>query len=145
MNTHRIIDILPDREAGTFAQWLRAHPGVRLICRDRAGGFALGGREGAPDARQVADRWHMWDDLGDYVKKTVAAHHGCIKDHYAVLKHTAGQAPDPQQTAGQATAEHAGNRARAVRTRQRYEQVQKLKAEGMRSNCTTRSRRGLPR
>jgi hypothetical protein len=49
------------------------------------------------------------DDLGDYVKKTVAAHHGCIQDHYAVLKQTAAeQAPDPQRTAGQATAEQAG-------------------------------------
>ena len=55
----------------------------------------------------------MWDDLGDYVKKTVAAHHGCNQDHYAVLKHTAAeQAPDPARTADQATAEHAGNRAR---------------------------------
>jgi hypothetical protein len=35
----------------------------------------------------------MWDDLGEYVKKTVAAHHGCIKDHYAVLKHTAAEQP----------------------------------------------------
>jgi hypothetical protein len=35
------------------------------------------------------------DDLGDYVKKTVAAHHGCIKDHYAVLKHTAAEQAPP--------------------------------------------------
>ena len=48
----------------------------------------------------------MLDDLGDYVKKTVAAHHGCIKDHYAVLEQaTADQAPDPQQIA---TAKQAG-------------------------------------
>ena len=87
----------------------------------------------------------MWDDLGEYVKKTVTAHHGCIKDHYAVLKQTAAeQAPDPQRTAEQATAEHAGNRARVVRTRQRYEQVQKLKAEGMRIAAIQRELRLAP-
>jgi hypothetical protein len=145
MNTYRVIDILPDREAGTFADWLRAHPGVQLICRDRAGGYALGAREGAPGAQQVADRWHMWDDLGDYVKKTVAAHHGCIKDHYAVLAQAAAdQAPDPQQTAGQATAAHAGNRARVVRTRQCYEQVQQLKAEGSASPRSSENFAWLP-
>ena len=133
MDTYRVTGILPDREAGTFADWLRAHPGVQLICRDRAGGYALGAREGAPGAQQVADRWHMWDDPGDYVKKTVADCHGCINDHYAVLEQAAAdQAPDPQQTAGQATTAHAGNRARVVRARQHYEQVQKLKAEGKR-------------
>ena len=145
MDSHRIIDILPDREAGTFADWLRAHPGVQLICRDRAGGYALGAREGAPDAQQVADRWHMWDDLGDYVKKTVAAHHACIREHYAVLEQAAAdQAPDPQQTAEQATAVHAENRARVARARQRYEQVQKLKAEGKRIAAITRELRLAP-
>ena len=51
-------------------------------------------------------------NLGDYVEKTVAAHHRCVKDHYAVLEQAAAeQAPDPQQAAGQATAVHAENRA----------------------------------
>jgi hypothetical protein len=85
------------------------------------------------------------DDLGDYVKKTVAAHHGCIQGHYAVLKQTtAEQAPDPARTAGQATAEQAGNRARVVRARQRYGQVQKLKADGMRIAAIQRELRLAP-
>ena len=89
--------------------------------------------------------WHMWDDLGDYVKKTVAAHHGCVKDHYAGPGQAAAdQAPDPQQTAGQATAARAGNRARVVRARQRYEQVQKLKAEGKRIAAIARELRLAP-
>ena len=89
--------------------------------------------------------WHMWDDLGDYVKKTVSAHHGCVKDHYAGPGQAAAdQAPDPQQTAGQATAARAGNRARVVRARQRYEQVQKLKAEGKRIAAIARELRLAP-
>ena len=72
--THRRVDVLPDRKAATLTTWLREHPGAEIVCRDGSAAYAEAIRQGAPEAVQVSDRWHLWHNLGGAVEKTVIAH-----------------------------------------------------------------------
>jgi transposase len=67
----RVVDLLPVRSASSLADWLQEHPGVEIIARDRCGLYAEGGREGAPLAVQVTDRYHLMSNLSEAVEYTL--------------------------------------------------------------------------
>ena len=69
LETHRPIDLLPDRSQATFEAWLRAHREVEIISRDRAGEYAAAAKKGAPQAQQVADRFHLLLNLREGLRK----------------------------------------------------------------------------
>jgi transposase len=71
LEQRRVIDLLPVRSASSFAPWLRLHPGVEIIARDRCGLYAEGGREGAPSAVQINDRYHLMSNLSEAVEREI--------------------------------------------------------------------------
>ncbi|MEU7617710.1 ISL3 family transposase [Micromonospora rifamycinica] len=128
MHTRRPIDVLPDRTADTLAAWLREHPGVQIICRDRGGSYAEGARQGAPEAIQIADRWHLLNNLSDAVEKVIRGHRRCLKEH-----------TDPASAlAAQVMAEPVRTGRRAANTRERHAAVHALRAEGLSISATAR-------
>ncbi|MFI0968449.1 ISL3 family transposase [Streptomyces sp. NPDC021080] len=78
--THQVLDLLPERDAATLAPWLAAHPAIEVICRDRASAYAEAADIAAPQALQVADRFHLWQNIAAAVEKTVADHRSCLRD-----------------------------------------------------------------
>lgn len=74
-----MIDLLPERSATVFESWLREHPGVTIIARDRGGDYIRGATAGAPDAVQVADRWHLLKNVREMLEKFLQNRRDCLK------------------------------------------------------------------
>jgi transposase len=140
MDTHKPVDVLPDREAATLAAWLREHPEVVVVCRDRAGAYAEGIRTGAPQAIQVADRFHLWKNLCEAAEKTVAAHHHCLRAAAAQAGPAAPELPPPMSLpAAEPIASSGGRTCRlAERTRARYAEVHESLARGLSRSAVAR-------
>jgi len=128
------IDVLEDRLADTVADWLKAHPEVQVVARDRAGAYASGIRQGAPAAVQVADRFHLIQNLADALEAVFSAHHQDV----AALNEAQSQElverddgsvavpvpPPSRPPTAQERAEHSRARRRAL-----YDKVWELRRE----------------
>jgi transposase len=80
LEKRRIVELLPDRDSNTIKSWLINNPGVEIITRDRYSNYAKGATEGCPQATQVADRFHLLQNLSDALKKV-------LERNYKIYKH----------------------------------------------------------
>ena len=75
LEQHKPVDLLPERSSAALVDWLKAHPGVEIISRDRGDYYIKGANEGAPDAIQVADRWHLLKNLREALARLADQYH----------------------------------------------------------------------
>jgi len=78
LQSHKPIELLPDRTAETAETWLRTHPEVEIVSRDRGGDYAAAARKGAPQAQQVADKFHLLKNLRERLKDLMDRRHSCL-------------------------------------------------------------------
>jgi len=128
MQTGRPVDVLPDREQATVEEWLLAHPGAEVVCRDRGGAYAAAVRAAAPGAVQVADRWHVWHNLCEYAGKAVARHRQCVSADGCACQGRPEDQQQQQEERQEEGDEVAGRLEAAVR--ERYAAVHELRAGG---------------
>jgi transposase len=129
LETHHVIDLLPDRTAETLATWLQAHPKIEIVARDRSSDYSAGICQGAPQAIQVADRWHLLLNLRQMLERYLTATHTILQ---ALPISEAYQSVLDQQRLSfmrTKTERIASNKSREARVAL-YEHIQQLRQAG---------------
>jgi transposase len=157
LERHKPIDLLPERSAATFESWLREHAGVTTIARDRGGEYIKGATAGAPDAIQVADRWHLLKNVREMLEQFLQNRRACLKAAVEVEAESVSVAPaETATTTGHGsykivrkarqvkgtTKEQQARQARRTKKEERYRRILEMKAAGI-SNRAIRNELGM--
>jgi transposase len=126
LERHTLVDVLPDRSADTFARWLSAHPGVEVLSRDRGGEYAEAARRAAPQAVQVADRFHLLKNLRDVVSRV-------FRQHEEVLDLVPTPAHHLQRLTNLRLDREASKARTREKTRELFESIHALSKRGMKN------------
>ena len=132
LERHRPVDLLPERSAEDLSNWLIAHPGVHLIARDRGGCYAQGARTGAPQAMQVADRFHLLCNLREALMRALDRHHHDLREAARIAAASYPQSVQPvaqSVSVTPASPPSDGQQAKEVsrsRRLERYDRVMEL-------------------
>jgi transposase len=132
LEQHRIVEVLSERKAEPLVAWLQAHPGVEVVSRDRAPAYAEAARKGAPAAVQVADRWHVLQNLVEALERCLLRFRPALKVAAGVGDSILGPLPSSSENdlvPWQQRAEAASQQKHATKV-ERYERMRALRDAG---------------
>ncbi len=132
LERHRVVDLLPDRSADGFAAWLQRHPSIVVISRDRGEEYAVGATRGAPEAIQVADRFHLVKNLGETVERV-------LKQHVRLLQQVPLPSGEPLIVAPPRADREAGRRRTRQKMRERFATIHALANAGLSQRAIART------
>ena len=127
LTSHRPVDVLPDRTADTLSRWLRTHPGVHYLSRDRSPEYARGASEGAPSAQQVVDRWHLLKNVREVLERVLGRVHEALKQRQLA----SGLLVRARRRRLRSTNEQTASQMARLRRESRYEDVVALYQQGI--------------
>lgn len=126
LRTHRPVELLAERTSEAFSAWLKAHPGVEWISRDRSGDYARGASEGAPEAQQIIDRWHLLKNWREALERVLGRAYARLKQRQI----DSGASIRPRYKKTRSNSEVAASQASRSRRLARYEEVMALSQQG---------------
>jgi transposase len=137
LERHQVVDLLADRSAASTAEWLRGHPEVEVVSRDRAGLYADGARQGAPQARQVADRFHLLQNFRETIERQLGRFEASIRG-------TAAPAETDDDAAEQPTVQNPSGRSEVAEQQQLTRRGRDATRQALFDQIRALSRRSTP-